>query len=185
MVSITLTLITVERFHNWRKRIEAFGTKTSLCGGHQKFLILTVSFFFLFPFFLIGKYPEKSTIKEFLATRRNVTLFFPVFEENTLWNVPLYATYSIGTNFCVTEERKLSSVYVASPARENRFERFKNFLMLPSFQVSLRLVVPINSHIVHPSYIEIISTSFADKNPPKTTSTNNELKSLLVKVGFH
>ena len=115
------------KISQWRKRIEVFGTKTSLCGGHEKLPILTVSFFFLFPFFLIGKYPEKSTVKEFLASRRKVTFFLPVFEENTLWNVPLYATYSIGTNFCATEERKLSSVYVAFPARENRFRDSSTF----------------------------------------------------------
>ena len=115
------------KISQWREGIEVFGTKTSLCGGRQKFAILTVSFFVLFSFFLIGKHSEESTVNEFLASRRNVMFFFPAFEENTLWNVPLHTTYSIGTNFCATEERKLSSFYVASPARENRFRDSSTF----------------------------------------------------------
>lgn len=73
--------------------------------------ILDLSFFVL----VVNLRRRKSLIKVLpLHSRCNIMFFlFPDFEGNALWNVPVYTSHSIGTNFYVTNERKLYSAYLA------------------------------------------------------------------------
>lgn len=82
---------------------------------------------FLFHWFVFGNVAGKRVLSNSNAT---LCFFFAAFEGNALRNVPVYASRSIGTNFCVTEERKLFSVYVVFCRRKSP-KRFHYFLLFP------------------------------------------------------
>lgn len=96
---------------------------------------------FLFRWLVFANVAGKRVLSNSNAT---LCFFSAAFEGNALRNVPVYASRSIGTNFCVTEERKLFSVYVVFCRRKSP-KRFHYFLLFPwlySFSFCFSLFVP-------------------------------------------